>query len=39
MAKVLPFFRRFDNAPLIQPILFKTVVYWAVVSWRNSLKS
>jgi hypothetical protein len=31
VAKVLPFFRRFDNAPLIQPILFKTVVYWAVV--------
>src|SRR5271166_6603374 len=31
VAKVLPFFRRFDNAPLIQPILFKSVVYWAVV--------
>ncbi len=31
VAKVLPFFRRFDNAPLVQPILFKTVVYWAVV--------
>ena len=31
VAKALPFFRRFDNAPLIQPILFKTVVYWAVV--------
>jgi hypothetical protein len=31
LAKALPFFRRFDNAPLIRPILFKTVVYWAVV--------
>ena len=31
VAKLLPFFRRFDNAPLVQPILFKTVVYWAVV--------
>src|SRR5271166_4917342 len=31
VAKLLPFFRRFDNAPLIQPILFKTIVYWAVV--------
>jgi hypothetical protein len=31
LAKLLPFFRRFDNAPLIQPILFQTVVYWAVV--------
>ncbi len=31
VAKVLPFFRRFDNAPLVQPVLFKTVVYWAVV--------
>ena len=31
VARVLPFFRRFDNAPLVQPILFKTVVYWAVV--------
>ncbi len=31
VARLLPFFRRFDNAPLIQPILFQTVVYWAVV--------
>ena len=31
VAKLLPFFRRFDNAPLIQPVLFKTAVYWAVV--------
>jgi len=27
----LPFMRRFDGAPLIQPILFKTAIYWIVV--------
>src|SRR5271168_3395500 len=31
VAKALPFFRRFDNAPLIQPIVFQAIVYWAVV--------
>ena len=31
VADVLPFHRRFDTAPMIQPVLFKTVVYWAVV--------
>jgi hypothetical protein len=31
VANALPFFRRFDNAPLIQPILFQAVVYWAIV--------
>src|SRR5271165_1217004 len=31
VANALPFFRRFDTAPIIQPILFKTVIYWAVV--------
>jgi hypothetical protein len=31
VANALPFLRRFDKAPLIWPILFKTVVYWAVV--------
>jgi hypothetical protein len=31
VANALPFLRRFDTAPLIQPILFKTVVYWGVV--------
>ena len=25
----LPFMRRFDGAPLIQPILFKSTIYWA----------
>ena len=27
----MPFMRRFDGAPLIQPILFKSVVYWLCV--------
>ena len=31
VADVLPLMRRFDNAPMIRPILFKTVIYWAVV--------
>ena len=25
----LPFMHRFDGAPLVQPILFKTAIYWA----------
>jgi hypothetical protein len=31
IANALPFLRRFDRAPLIQPILFKTLIYFAVV--------
>lgn len=31
VANALPFLRRFDTGPLIQPVLFKTSVYWAVV--------
>jgi hypothetical protein len=31
VANALPIFRRFDSAPLIVPILFKTAVYWSVV--------
>jgi len=31
VANAMPFLRRFDNAPMIRPVLFKTVVYWAVV--------
>jgi hypothetical protein len=27
----MPFLRRFDTAPLIRPILFKTSIYWAFV--------
>jgi hypothetical protein len=31
VANKLPFFRRFDAAPIIQPILFKTLIYCAVI--------
>jgi hypothetical protein len=31
VANALPFLRRFDSAPLIVPILFKTAIYWFVV--------
>src|SRR6202166_2108106 len=31
LANALPFFSRFDTEPMIQPVLFKTFVYWAVV--------
>jgi hypothetical protein len=31
IANAMPFLRRFDQAPLIQPIIFKTLVYFAVV--------
>jgi hypothetical protein len=31
VANALPFLRRFDRAPMIKPVLFKTIVYWAVV--------
>ena len=27
-ANAMPFFKLFDRAPLIQPILFKTAIYW-----------
>jgi hypothetical protein len=31
VANAMPFLRRYDRGPLIRPILFKTVVYWAIV--------
>src|SRR5258708_34709934 len=31
----LPFMRRFDGAPMIQPILFKRAIYWLCrLIWR-----
>jgi len=30
-ANAMPFFKLFDRAPLIQPILFKTAIYWVAV--------
>jgi hypothetical protein len=31
VANALPFFRRFDTAPLIRPVLFKSGIYFAVI--------
>jgi hypothetical protein len=31
VANKMPFLTRYDRAPLIQPILFKTAVYWVIV--------
>jgi len=31
VANAMAFLRHYDRGPLIQPILFKTVVYWAIV--------
>ena len=31
IANALPYLRRFDTAPMIRRILFKTIVYWAAV--------
>src|SRR6478672_12940777 len=28
VANLTPFLRRFDTAPMIRPVLFKTIVYW-----------
>ena len=39
VADKLPFIRRFDHAPLIQPIVFRTVVYSAVVSVARLLEA
>jgi hypothetical protein len=31
VANAMPVLRRYDRGPVIEPILFKTIVYWAVV--------
>jgi hypothetical protein len=31
VANKIPLLRRYDRAPLIQPILFKTAFYWVIV--------
>jgi hypothetical protein len=31
VANATPALRRFDTGPMIQPVLFKTIVYWAIV--------
>jgi hypothetical protein len=37
-ANSMPFFRLFDRAPLIQPILFKTAVYWVAVFFARLME-
>jgi hypothetical protein len=31
LANAMPFLRRFDNAPIVRPVLFKTTIYFLVV--------
>ena len=31
VANAMPYLRRYDRAPLLQPILFKTAFYWVIV--------
>ena len=38
ITNALPFIRRYDRAPLIQPILFKTVVYWIAAFFARMLE-
>ena len=39
VADVLPFIRRFDTAPMVWPVLFKTIIYWAVVFLARLLEA
>ncbi len=38
VANHMPFLRRYDRAPLIQPILFKTAIYWVIVFFARLLE-
>ena len=38
VANKIPLLRRYDRAPLIQPILFKTVFYWVIVFFVRLLE-
>jgi hypothetical protein len=38
VANKIPLLRHYDRAPLIQPILFKTVFYWVVVFFARLLE-
>ncbi len=38
IANAMPALRRYDRAPLIQPILFKTAFYWVVVFFARLLE-
>jgi hypothetical protein len=38
VANAMPLLRRYDRAPLIQPILFKTCFYWVIVFFARLLE-
>jgi hypothetical protein len=38
VANAMPLLRRYDRAPLIQPILFKTAFYWVIVFFARLLE-
>jgi len=38
VAHKIPLLRRYDRAPLIQPILFKTAFYWVIVFFARLLE-
>src|SRR5215831_17418486 len=38
VANKMPLLRRYDRAPLIQPILFKTAFYWVIVFFARLLE-
>jgi hypothetical protein len=38
IANKMPLLRRYDRAPLIQPILFKTAFYWVIVFFARLLE-
>jgi hypothetical protein len=37
-ANAMPFLKRFDRAPLIRPILFKTAIYWVAVFFARLIE-
>ena len=38
VANAMPYLRRYDRAPLIQPILYKTAFYWVVVFFARLIQ-
>jgi hypothetical protein len=38
VANAMPYLRRYDRAPLIQPVLYKTAFYWVVVFFARLLE-
>ena len=38
VANAMPYLRRYDRAPLIEPILYKTAFYWVVVFFARLLE-